>query len=73
MAFQEYNKDLANRLQTIFKTDNDNILIGISRIYFYIELNKYIDTIYDFLFTYIAKEHRRLLDMIDNSKQYVSA
>lgn len=73
IPFQKYNQKICGRLNEIFNNSNDNILIGISSIYFNIELYKYLDTINEFIFTYVAEEHQRLFNMIDYNKEYVSA
>lgn len=73
IPFQEGNEKLCNRLNEIFKSRNDNILIGVSSIYFRIELYKYLDAGNDFIFTYVVEEHKRLLNIIDYNKEYISA
>lgn len=73
LPFQKYNKLLAKRLLDILQNKNNNIFVGISSIYYTIELEKYNKLIYEFLYIFTTRMRDFLNDKINYENEYISA
>lgn len=73
IPFQSHSQKLNDRLHEIFNDSRENIMIGITGLYYKIEFNKYFDEVYDYIFHTIIKNRKTYCDIIDTHKQYVSS
>lgn len=74
IPFQEYDKNLAQRLEDILRNTNDNLLVGIPYVYFYAKYDALLnDSEKSYRWYSIPKLRRNLLSYIDLSTKYCSA
>lgn len=73
IPFQKNDNKLAKRLAEILQNKNKNIYVGISSIYYNIELEKYNKLVYEFLYKSTTRMRNDIKDRIDYQNKYISA
>lgn len=73
IPFQKYNKELANRLKEILKTEEKDFYTGINYEYFYADLSNFNETTKYFYENSVPKYRKELKKYLNYGKQYYSA